>query len=32
MRYQLLLRKTNPNKIEKVGDDVTAAAPLVERM
>jgi hypothetical protein len=31
MNYQLMLRKTNSNKTEKVGDDVTAAAPLAER-
>jgi len=27
MSYQSTLRKMNPNKIEKVGDNVTAAAP-----
>ena len=31
MSYQLLLRKMNPNKIEKAGDNATAAALLAEK-
>jgi hypothetical protein len=32
MSYQSTLRKMNPNKIEKAGDNATAAVPLAERM
>ena len=31
MSYQSTRRKMNPNKIEKAGDNATAAAPLAER-
>ena len=30
--YRSTLRRMNPNKTRKVGDDVTAAVPLAERM
>ena len=32
MSYQLMLCKVDPNKTEKVGDDISAAAPFAERM
>jgi hypothetical protein len=31
MSYQLMLRKMNPNKIEKVDDNEITAVPLTER-
>ena len=31
MSYQSMLRKMNPNKTEKAGDDATAAVPLTKR-
>ena len=31
MSYQLMLRKMNPNKTEKVGDDEITIVPLAER-
>ena len=31
MSYQSTLRKMNPNKTEKAGDNATTAAPLAER-
>ena len=32
MSYLSMLRKMNPNKTEKAGDDATATVPLAKRM